>query len=170
MKYYLCFHNGGDRNDADDKIPFLGRWIKFWLDEPWSHIELHRGLLDVGDGFIASLGECFSSRGYGVKRGVSWQKINFSHPHRWTIIQLPDVPKEIDAEIQARAAEIDGCKYDYLGAVNCPHPRLQLRRRYYCIEAVRYALGWKPAQAKFIPTYQYASDCGGKVIWKGSPA
>jgi len=163
MKYTVCLHNGGS-DDEPLKHRLMSRWIKAWLGEPWSHVELHRGAIYTGDGMIVPMGDCYSASGYEGE--VRKKHILFSHSDRWTIIESPDFVRSIDENIMATFDEIEGRPYDYLGAILCPiRPTAGLRNSYYCIEAVRCMLGLTPFGGTFIPLVSELYKRNWKLIW-----
>jgi hypothetical protein len=131
MIYRFCFHRG-DGDDMPLKNRIVSTIIKRVSGGEFSHVELQRGID----------GPCFSADGY-VNR-VRWKTINFSHPERWYVLEMPEVTEHEDRQILNRCNAIEGAKYDYIGAVTLAMRGPGIDRRYYCSKACPYVYGLAP--------------------------
>jgi hypothetical protein len=100
-------------------------------------------LLSGGDGFchvelIFSDGLSFSSTTMdGKPEGVRFKQINYSHPERWDIIDLPQITPELEAKGRAYAETLVGQPYDRFGVARFVLPFMrQHATAWFCNEVV----------------------------------
>jgi hypothetical protein len=125
-----------------DRTHFLDAAISWWTKGSYSHLEL------VFDQDGKTICASSSPRDGGVRT----KEIELD-PEHWDIIELKGYDESAAAEWFVNH---DGAKYDFAGLfgfVLSPLP--EDRSKYFCSEAVAYALGYKDAW-RFSPNSLYA--------------
>jgi hypothetical protein len=139
-------------------MPLKNRLVSYVIKKlsggEFSHVELQRGIN----------GPCFSSDGYINK--VRWKQIDFSHPERWCIVEMPKVSAARDEKIFKKCCDIEGAKYDYIGAVMLPlRPEIHIKRRWYCSEACSHVWGFSLTNIFPAPAlYSMVMNQGGRIV------
>ena len=112
----LAFYKG--RTRLFDKL------VQFWLNEPYSHVELIHGGLSYSSSMMDG--------------GVRCKKIDYSHPERWDIVTLAYGDSNVVNWFQWH----DSAAYDFRGLLGFVLPwETQDKRKYFCSEAVGASLG-----------------------------
>jgi len=122
-KLYVAFHRGGK---SDLKTRLVSAMCKIFTnsdyregkklginDTRFAHTEL------VFPRSIAEDKRCYSSRGTDDPSGVSFKDIKFSHPERWTFVEIKWIKnyEDILATYNTSKKYI-GCKYAYSNVFN----------------------------------------------------